>query len=130
MALADRLHHTMRIVRGTATGPVIEGHRDEGETFSGTIRCLLTTAPAPEQASASGRRTVTTPTLLCAPTDTAGNATALGAGDVVEISAPRIHHAEGLPDPSRYEVDGRPQPLARPGSPPMGFNATLSRVGD
>lgn len=132
MALADRFRHTLRIVTTAAEGPVIEGQRDEGEVFSAPVRCLLTTAGGDEQASASGRRTVAGPTLLCAPRDTSvpSNPTALGRGSVVEVTAPEIHAAQGLPDPYRYEVQGRPRPLARPGSPPMGFNVTLSSVED
>lgn len=124
MALADRFEHTMRIVRTTGSGAVIEGQRDVTEVLSAPVDCLLTTAPAPGEDTPVGRRTRTTPTLL------SDGTAPIKMGDILEISAPEIHAAEGLPDPSRYQIDDRPQPLARPGDAPMGFNATLTLVQD
>lgn len=129
MALADRLHNTMRIVTTAGTGALIEGQRDEQEQFSAVIRCLLTTAPTAQQAAPSGRRDQVGPVLLCAPRDATGAAIALRPGVTVEVTAPIVHAAEGVTDPARYEIEGV-QPLARPGSLPMGFNASLVRVTD
>ena len=129
MALADRFHHTMRVEVAQGTGPVIEGLRDETPVLSPPIRCLLTTAPMAGQADPAGRRASQGPTLLCAPTDTAGGVIGLRPGAIVVITAPQVHNPQGLPDPTRYEVDGV-QPLAKPGQAPMGFNASLVRVRD
>lgn len=130
MALADRFAHTMRVVRITASGSNIDGQRDEVETLGPIVDCLLTTAPAAGEDTPIGRRTRATPTLLCDAAARDATATAIRVGDVIEVAAPEIHAAEGLADPSRYQIEDRPQPLARPGDAPMGFNATLSLVKD
>lgn len=129
MALADRFHHTLRIVLAVASGPVIEGQRDEAPVLSLPVRCLLTTAPLSGQSDPTGRRASQGPTLLCAPKDTAGGVVAMRPGVRVLITAPQIHLPQGRADPSTYEVEGV-QPLARPGSAPMGFNVSLMDIKD
>lgn len=132
MPLEDVLADHARVRRLTATGPLVEGERDVAFVDGPAFACLLTLPGGAEQADPSGRRVVRSPTLLCAATAVDGSRVALRAGDELLIESTATNIAEGAPTGTfaRWQLDGQPQPMVRPGEAPFGFNATVKRVED
>lgn len=136
MALRDVLRHTAVPYGKTETGAWVEGEFvPTDDTPRTAFRCALflpvpgsesTTPPYP-----TGRRIVQ-PTLLYEPRDTAGGMVALSAEDELGVVAKELNVAQGRAATTevRWQVLGDPQPFGRPGSPVVGFQATLQRVAE
>jgi hypothetical protein len=128
VALEDVCIHTVTPVSTEATGPLVEGERDEqpvpGTPFQGVLFLPL----GSEEANPFRPRKLSRPTLLCLPEDAAGQPVTLKPEDEVTILAPELAPWTGA-NAARWQVDGAPQPFGPPGSV-IGFQANLVKVQD
>lgn len=124
MSGLDRiLLHTAVSVRTEASGPVIEGEREEDVVESAPFACVVFPAGTRE-AGRDGRR-LDQPMMMHNGVDSVGDLIGLRAEDRIILRA-----APGLSetDLGEYQVDGDPLPLGRPGSVPVGYQVNLRRV--
>lgn len=118
--------HTAVPVVATEAGEWIEGEKEVVDT-SGTPFNVLLQLPTggSEEVVPRGRRTIKQPQIIYEPFDVTGGELTLSAEDELEVTAPELTG----PDPVKWQVDGDPTPLAKPGFL-IGFLARLKRVED
>lgn len=118
--------HTAVPVVSSEEGEWIEGETDVEPKDGTPFPCLLQLPNAsPEEVIPRGRRTIIQPQILFEPFDAAGGEVSLSAADEIKVTAPELTG----PDPVKYQVDGEPTQLAKPGTR-IGFLARLKRVKD
>lgn len=111
MALSRVTKHTAMVRGVSESGNRVEGERDEEPVDGPLFKCVFFVAGAREQGR--GGRRLEQPILMHEGFDMVGGELRLTARDVIELV-----DAPGL-DPislGRYEVDGDPPPLGKPGN--------------
>lgn len=108
------------------SGEWVEGRREKKDEPGTPFDCLLQLPTGgSEEAVPRGRRVIKQPQILYEDFDHAGAELAIDAEDELEITAPELTG----PDPVKWQVDGAPTPLAKPGFL-IGYLARLKRVED
>jgi hypothetical protein len=133
MPLEDVLVHTAWPWRTREAGEVVDGDVDATEEPRTPFDCCLFLPQGTEEGSSMrGGRQVRRPTLLVAAEDALGQPPALSHEDELDIVAEELNLAEGRPAETRirWQVDGSPQPLGKPGEDVLGYQVTLVRVED
>lgn len=126
MGLSRILKHTAVLHRVEASGEWIEGERTEFEVHSPAFPCVVF-PPGTREAGRGGRR-IEQPLMLYRGYDSLGDVLVLRDSDEVEVVAAPGLDADSL---GRYQVDGDPIPLGRPGQslPRLrGYQVNLRRV--
>lgn len=130
MPVEDIMVHTATPAGVVESGEWIEGERDVSRDASATpFGCCLFLPRGSEDAGGMRSRQVSRPTLLYLPTDLQGEPVTVGPNDELVIDAPELAQWTGG-NPSRWQVDGRPQPAGPPGEAPIVVQAQLVAVGD
>lgn len=128
MPLGSVLVHTAVRLREVAeSGEYVEGEPPETKPTEGPpFDCFLILPRGGSEANVPrGRRVVDRPVILYEPLDQTGADLSLDAADEVLITAEELFGSE----PKKYQIDGDPTPLAKPGFV-VGFEAALKRVDD
>jgi hypothetical protein len=127
MALGDKTIHPAVPVEPKKSGEWVEGRRqvaeDEGPPFH--VLLQLPTGGTEDSTVPRGRRVIKQPQILYEPFADDGSEVELKAADELLVTAPELTG----PNPVRWQVDGAPTPLAKPGFL-IGWLARLKRVED
>lgn len=134
MPFDDVLVHTATPWVTVEAGELVDGDTDAEERPGTPFDCCLFLPQGAEESGTprGGSRQVKRPTLLVAAEDRTGAPVSLAKEAELDIVAPELNAASGLPSETavRYQVDGSPQPLGRPGDDIIGFQAQVKRVED
>lgn len=118
--------HTAVPISPSKEGEWVEGRRERKDAPGTPFACLLQLpAGGTEENAPRGRRTIKQPQILYENFDATGGELSISPADELAITAPEVTG----PDPVRWQVDGAPTPLAKPGFR-IGFMARLKRVED
>lgn len=136
MAYSDVLVHRGRAIASVGRTPdlddMVYGDAGVEEVEIPTeFACCIFLPLGSEEPTGRGRG-VREPTLLYATRNVAGEMTMLRKEMSVEVLAPELNAAEGLPGDEwvRWELRGAPQPFGPPGQEPIGLQAIVKRIDD
>jgi hypothetical protein len=131
VALEDILVHVATPAATTAEeGEWIDGEQAIQDVQGRPFPCCLF-LPQGAESGRSGRE-VKRPTMLYLAVYPDGSAIQIMRQDRLSVVAPELGVSTGLAlgEPFRFQVDGDPQPLGRPGDDLVGFYAVLKSVDD